>query len=39
MPMKTIEAIVLVSWLKTILTDCQRSVIVLCKKLQFDQAS
>jgi hypothetical protein len=31
MPMKSIEAIVLVSWLKTILTDYQRSAIVLCK--------
>jgi len=31
MPMKTIEAIVLVSRLKTFLRNCQRSVIVLCK--------
>ena len=31
MPMKTIETIMLVSWFRTVLTKCQRSVIVLCK--------
>ncbi len=37
MPMKTIEAIVFACRLKTILTNCQRLVIVLCKKFQNDR--